>query len=297
MKFSIVIPSARQTQQLVKTLRCLEQQTYRKENFEVIVVRNQVAETDFALFRNLGFKKNHLSVLVTEAVGPSEARNLGIAAAQYNTLIFIDDDCLPGKNWLQQYYLAWKAFPSAAIIGGAVTVVKTVIQPKLRFRLSDHAWCFAITQLGAKSRWLTKHEVVFSANFSLNQQKIPLTKENNFFYPELGRREKFGLLLGEDWELCLRTHVMGGKVAYWPECRVINEISNERVRFSYLLRRYWLAGIERWRAEKHLSGFYSNFIPSYWKEWYYEIHQTSFFSELTVLKFVLLISYTLQRFG
>ena len=249
MKFSIVIPSARPTSQLVKTLRCLERQTYGKANFEVIVVRNQVKETNFTAFEQLGFDSHRLKVLITQAGGPSEARNRGIAEARYSKLVFIDDDCSPKKNWLEQYALAWMTFPAAAIIGGAVTVSKTIIAPRLRFRLQDHPWCFAITQLGNKARWLTSHEVVFSANFSLDKSKIPLSKNSEIFYSELGKREKFGLLLGEDWELCLRTQAMARKVAYWPACRVNNEVLSERVTFLYLWRRYWLAGIERWRTE------------------------------------------------
>src|SRR5688572_18134607 len=94
MQFSIIIPSARPTAVLAQTLRALQLQVVTPHRFEVVVVRNQVAETDSALLKSLGYAAGQLKIIQSKtAQGPATARNSGFQQASYDKVIFIDDDC------------------------------------------------------------------------------------------------------------------------------------------------------------------------------------------------------------
>ena len=45
---------------------------------------------------------NNIKVLKTEGVGPSKARNIGIAQARGEFIAFTDADCIAGNNWLEE---------------------------------------------------------------------------------------------------------------------------------------------------------------------------------------------------
>lgn len=55
-----------------------------------------------------------------EPVPPARARNLGAAAAQGQTLIFLDADCIPQPGWLKAMLEAAARWPDSGAISGAM---------------------------------------------------------------------------------------------------------------------------------------------------------------------------------
>ena len=63
----------------------------------------------------------HVHALVTaHPVSPARARNLGAAAAQAETLVFLDADCVPQPGWLAAMLDAAARWPDAGAISGAM---------------------------------------------------------------------------------------------------------------------------------------------------------------------------------
>jgi len=95
---SVIIPTYRDTDRLIKCIRALENQTLDKSFFEVIVVNNDPNETlDFGteILNDLNLK-----VLSEEKPGSYAARNKGIKEAKNEIIAFTDSDMIPDKNWL-----------------------------------------------------------------------------------------------------------------------------------------------------------------------------------------------------
>ena len=108
---SVVIACPADSWMLDECLKGLAEQTYR--DFEVIVLPDQPIPSNSSLTTyNL-----QLSIIPTGKVRPAEKRNVGIAAAKGDVVVFIDDDAYPDAHWLEN---AVKYFgdPAIGAVGG-----------------------------------------------------------------------------------------------------------------------------------------------------------------------------------
>jgi glycosyltransferase involved in cell wall biosynthesis len=86
---------------IIQTLTGLEDQT--RKDFEVIVVDDGSADNssklvaEFASPSNLSIKLVH-----QENAGPAKARNHGVEHSSGDVIIFLDSDCIPPENWLEE---------------------------------------------------------------------------------------------------------------------------------------------------------------------------------------------------
>jgi GT2 family glycosyltransferase len=118
IKISVVIPTYQRPHLLKKCLLALAEQNFLDTEFEVLVVSDGPDEptkqlvNDFSstyqqfVFKQTQFKK-----------GPAAARNLGWKQANGILVAFTDDDTLPDKNWLTEFWTAYKGEKEIAYSG------------------------------------------------------------------------------------------------------------------------------------------------------------------------------------
>ncbi|MDJ0774510.1 MAG: glycosyltransferase [Mastigocoleus sp. MO_167.B18] len=112
---SVIIPVYNDCKRLNKCLQSLENQSYPKELYEVIVVDNNSSENIESITSQfqqvkLGFEANR---------GSYAARNQGIALAKGEIFAFIDSDCLPVPQWIENGVKTLES-ESADLVGGNV---------------------------------------------------------------------------------------------------------------------------------------------------------------------------------
>lgn len=93
---SVVIPTYKNWELLIKCLNALENQSLSQEQFEVIVVDNDGTEKFSTRPGVENFK-----ILVERQPGSYVARNLGIKNAKGQIIAFTDSDCIPHEDWLK----------------------------------------------------------------------------------------------------------------------------------------------------------------------------------------------------
>lgn len=98
-KCSIIIPTKDKNSRLYLTLKCLEPQV--DENTEVLVVFDGCTKETIDEFNTFTWKMNIQKVISEKNVGRAAARNLGIARATGDVIIFLDDDRLTEKNFIK----------------------------------------------------------------------------------------------------------------------------------------------------------------------------------------------------
>jgi GT2 family glycosyltransferase len=114
---SVVIPTYKRPSLLFRCLSALGRQNFPAEALEIIVVTDgpdpdtvrlcaELASTARTRFCSLGKKK-----------GPAAARNAGWRQARGELILFTDDDCLPAKDWVRSYYLAYEQYKQANPLG------------------------------------------------------------------------------------------------------------------------------------------------------------------------------------
>ena len=111
--FSIVIPTYNRKPILEKCLRALARQTFCSElvdGYEVIVVDDGSTDTTVSWLKSHTLDLPRVRLIEQSHRGPAAARNLGVAEAVGDTIIFIDSDLVVLDEFLQSH--------AAALIGG-----------------------------------------------------------------------------------------------------------------------------------------------------------------------------------
>lgn len=95
---SIIIPVYNDSKRLSKCLEALENQTYPKKLYEVIVVDNN-SEEDIGIIVD---QFAQATITHESHRGSYAARNKGISLAKAAVLGFTDSDCIPAPNWIEK---------------------------------------------------------------------------------------------------------------------------------------------------------------------------------------------------
>ena len=106
---SIVICTYRRPQELAFALDGIQRQTAESSQFEVIVVDNDPLGGAAELVQGLFGTIPNLKYVQEQTVGLSLARNRGAEAACGQWVIFLDDDAVPDKFWLQNLFRCFDA--------------------------------------------------------------------------------------------------------------------------------------------------------------------------------------------
>lgn len=116
---SVVIPSHARRLRLRWLLNALEEQTLASDAFEILVVHDYEGEDAELIDTHPLAAAGRLRQLRIEpGTGrPSVQRNMGWRAAQAPLVAFIDDDCRPEGDWLEQLVAGARQHPGAIVQG------------------------------------------------------------------------------------------------------------------------------------------------------------------------------------
>ena len=119
---TVAIPTRNGASRLPRLLAALRDQSYPLESFEVLVANNGSSDGTADVVGNAA-REGALTIRhVLEAKrGVNHARNRAIAESSGEFLAFVDDDELPGPQWLASLVDGMRQFPHAGCIGGPVT--------------------------------------------------------------------------------------------------------------------------------------------------------------------------------
>jgi glycosyltransferase involved in cell wall biosynthesis len=99
-RVSIIIPSRNGQTTIGKCLTSLLSLDY--PDFEIIVINDGSTDATAKIAAEFAAKDSRVMLLATAGVGPSAARNLGIAVASGAYFAFTDDDCIADRAWLRE---------------------------------------------------------------------------------------------------------------------------------------------------------------------------------------------------
>ncbi|MBD2291397.1 glycosyltransferase [Microcystis wesenbergii FACHB-1317] len=104
---SVIIPIYNGEDDLPDLLKCLQSQTYPREQVEYLLVNNNSSDQTGSILEQAVIESKEsgfpLVVLTENQIQSSyAARNLGIKTARYDLLVFTDADCRPSYQWLAE---------------------------------------------------------------------------------------------------------------------------------------------------------------------------------------------------
>lgn len=113
---SVIIPVYNEQERLKKCLSALEEQTYPKNLYEVIVVDNASKQDIKSVVKQFG------QALTTYESRPGSyiARNQAISLAKGEVLAFTDADCIPAPDWIETGVINLLHHPNCGLVAGKI---------------------------------------------------------------------------------------------------------------------------------------------------------------------------------
>jgi len=200
---SVVITTYNRRELLRKCLAALRVQTFPHDRFEIIVVDDGSTDGTEELMRDVVKRSGGwLRYFHQENSGLAAARNLGISKTRGTIVAFLDDDCIPTRNWVYEISRMYED-PRVAGTGGTIRAVppKTLVSTYLaHIRLNE-------------TPGMSGEKVIFliGGNASYRRDVLALMK---------GFDELFVFNAGEDVDLGLRLTKQGFMLRYNPDAIV-----------------------------------------------------------------------------
>ncbi len=99
---SVVIPTRGRQELLRQVLQALARQTYPAHRFEVVVVVDGSEDGTTQMLNDLRLPYRLIPIWQKQS-GPARARNVGVARASGEIVLFVDDDVIPAANFLEEH--------------------------------------------------------------------------------------------------------------------------------------------------------------------------------------------------
>jgi glycosyltransferase involved in cell wall biosynthesis len=190
---SIIIPVYNDLENLKTCLAALDDQTYPKDRYEIIVVDNGSATPVADVIPS----DDRVKILLQTKPGPSPTRNAGLAAATGDYLAFIDSDCIPYRDWLENGVNQLLLNPACGLVGGRVDIFPKDPQAMTPVEIYESVYAYP-TELNIK-----KHHFMPTCN--LFTFRTVFDRVGPF-------DETFHLPEDEEW--CQRVYAQGYELIY-----------------------------------------------------------------------------------
>jgi MoaA/NifB/PqqE/SkfB family radical SAM enzyme len=119
---SIIVPTYNRKDILRKCLLSLDNQSYLKGKYEVIVIDDGSSDGTAEMINTLMQTYKDLRYIQQHHNGPASARNLGTKKANGKIVGFTDDDCILDKDWIRLMVESHKRNPEIITVGGKTCV-------------------------------------------------------------------------------------------------------------------------------------------------------------------------------
>lgn len=113
---SVIIPAFNDNARLKICLKALEEQTFPKDCYEVIVVDNASAED----IKGVVSKFGRVKFAFESQPGSYAARNKGISLAKGEVIAFTDSDCIPDSEWIKRGVAILQSIDSCGLVAGRI---------------------------------------------------------------------------------------------------------------------------------------------------------------------------------
>lgn len=260
---TVIIPIYEQWHLVCQLFDALEQQDFPKHRWECLLVDNGSHEVPPA-----SELPSFVTLLHCKKPGSYAARNVAIAYAKGELLVFTDSDCVPGRDWLSLLWSAHKRQSRLSLLAGGVSVSKFEDGPLNLVELYDSA-------MGLPQARYVKRGYAVTANLSI--PAVVMDKLEGF------DDSRFS---GGDADFCRRAASQGIALAFIPEASVRHPARSSFREITTKLKRVKGGQICAGSVRRRIKFFIKTFVPPVWAYWYIVSNDTlNFIDKLKVFTF------------
>ncbi|MFZ1798894.1 MAG: glycosyltransferase [Chitinophagaceae bacterium] len=173
-----------------------------------------------------------LQIVPATIQGLSHAREKGVTTANYEILIFCDDDNWLDKNYLQYAFDIMQSNASIGILGGRSEGAFEITKPAWFDRFGQ---AYAIGRQFSKTGIANARTFIAGAGMVTRKSLLEKLKSCSFNFVTIGRT-KSNLLSGDDAELSLAMMYMGYDLYYDERLYFIHYMTAQRLHWPYCVR-------------------------------------------------------------
>lgn len=223
---------------LESCLNSVMNQSLQIQDYEIIVVDNS-SSGDTDDLKEVYSKRQNFKVIYESVLGLSRARNAGLQAASGPIVAFLDDDAEAYPDWLEQILAAFKKSRASAV-GGLIEPIWGAPRPGWLPHRAEVL--LGILDLGKKPRILNEKEYLVGTNMAFDRLTF---LSLGGFESQLGRIGS-GSLMGDEETLAqIQLRNDGKKVYYDPAIRVRHHVQPVRLKFQWVVKRYFWQGVSK----------------------------------------------------
>ncbi|MBU6157917.1 MAG: glycosyltransferase family 2 protein [Bacteroidetes bacterium] len=204
--------------------------------WELIVVDNaSVDGTDEFVQNLLSINASHLTwkVVNESQQGLNYARTKGLKSAQYNYVLFCDDDNILDANYLQFAFDLVQKYPSIGVLGGHGIPLFEGAKPEWWNRYC-HSYAVG-AQADADGKIQEIPAEVYGAGAIV--RRLPLLNLfDNGFQTIMTDRKKGSLVSGGDVEWCYLLQLLGYEIWYSSKLQFQHTMPTNRLEWAYYLK-------------------------------------------------------------
>ncbi|MFT4176388.1 MAG: glycosyltransferase [Luteolibacter sp.] len=268
---SVIICCYNSIDRISETLQHLvAQRTLNNFPWEIVLVDNASTDETKAVAADSWERHGDPSIpfrIVDETIpGLSAARQRGIDSAQFEVIVFCDDDNLLSENYIQSAYEILSSNPSIGAIGGRSTAKTEGDFPEW---WDTYKGYYAVGEQAKAPGNVAPRKFLWGSGLSLRKS---LWNEIFKEHPSiLTGRLGNNLTSGEDSEICARLLILGYQLHYYPDLSFVHLIPTQKLTTDY--RDRLLAGLSE---TKSILRPYRQYIDY--------LHLTKFHRELKIAK-------------
>jgi len=233
---SVVLVTKNGAMRLPPTLdHLLKQQVDPAIPWEVIVVDNASDDKTKEVVLSSWNSSVHLRIIDEPAKGVAFVRIRGIEEAEYEFIVFVDDDNWLANDWIQKIFTIFREHPDIGMTGGYNTGIFETPVPGWIVPLLDN---FAIGPQGDATGDITDSRgYVWGAGMAF-RKSVYIHLRKCGFIPLLTGRKGDKLTPGEDAELSLLFKAAGCRIWYFSDLQLQHYIPANRMTWDYCITMY-----------------------------------------------------------
>jgi GT2 family glycosyltransferase len=236
MDATVVVPTYERAGVLLETLRRLTEVDYTRGQWEAVVVDDgSSAETLEMITDWVEASGAPMRLLRQEHRGPAAARNYGAREANGDALIFLDNDCVVGRDFVRRHLTVLSEHSGSWVIGRIIHPSGMRRTPFGRYR-DDLLEAFHDSHGQAD---VSDTEGISATNLAVWRSD---------FIRLGGFDEEFAIASSEDWELGRRARDQGIRILYDPHNAVVhNDWAVDLGQFCERQKLYSISDVLLWR--------------------------------------------------
>ncbi len=215
-------------------------------DFEVVVVDNGCTDRTREVVE-ARLSDPRLRYVYESVLGLSVARNRGAQETTGEILAYLDDDAVVSPQWLSCLVQAFAANEKLAIAGGKVNLIWPDGMTPPKWMSTELSLSLGFYDLGSEPVLITQPGLTpRGLNYAIRRTFL---EQVNGFDVNLGRIGK-RLLSNEELYMTELALTKGWQVLYIPEALALHNVSPERTKQDWFMRRSWWQGVSECYREQ-----------------------------------------------